>query len=681
MGALDTGPYGGIPCMKQVELIVQRQGEASRRFRLEPGELSIGRAEDNALVLPDVEVSRRHAKIIVADETVVIEDLGSGNGTYFQGTSIDRMIVDDGAEVVIAPYTLQFIIPNEITEQITDPGTDADIEELEAAEGNADAVAARLVTLQGQGLDDFYELPATGATMGRAEQREITLPDPAASRNHAQLLNASGSWWVRDNGSVNGTFVNGRRIRETPLSPGDRLRIGATEFRFEFIEEDDVNATSTMPFVSSMFADETAGYPAPPVPEGPTPAFPQSPPPMQAAAPVADFEMSIDPDAVSAGRRLDTRQSASAEGTWLSRNIRKLTGGILAATLLLVVGRGMFGGDDVPETTTPTAAPTATTSLPAPTTTLATTTGNAGGAQGVQGLLEEGTKLFGQREYLEAMRRFDEVQTLTPGEPTSRKLSFYSCEFLIIDALRSDVVRRSTSASEQQAAYDDAVAQSEDALKGRVRMTALREAQSAVSAALNFFPEDATLLEYETKLKRKIGAIIQAGQDRSAKAFEDEIGAIFSSAEAKANSDRIAAIKEFERVLQADSDRQTEYYVRAQDRIRALKARLDEMVRDAYTQGLSAARSGQHLKARTLFRQVQQTNPFHRASAGKLLDTQKKLDELAAESFDQAKVYEKLNKLELAIKNYQKAIDYSKNSQADLAQKARAKINKLSGLQ
>jgi|GEM_PF-1812766 len=666
--------------MKQVELIVQRQGEASRRFRLEPGELSIGRAEDNTLVLPDVEVSRRHAKIIVADETVVIEDLGSGNGTYFQGTSIDRMIVDDGSEIVIAPYTLQFIIPNEITEQITDPGTDADIEALATAEGNADAVAARLVTLQGQGLDDFYELPPTGATMGRAEQREITLPDPAASRNHAQLLNASGSWWVRDNGSVNGTFVNGRRIRETPLSPGDRVRIGATEFRFEFIEEDDVNATSTMPFVSSMFADETAGYPAPPVPEGPTPSFPQSAPPMQAAAPVADFEMSIDPEAVAAGRRLDTRQSASGEGTWLSRNIRKLTGGILATTLILVVGRGLFGGDDVPATTTPTTS-TAPTSLGATTTTLATTAGNTAGAQGVQGLLEEGTKLFGQREYLEAMRRFDEVQTLTPGEPTSRKLSFYSCEFLIIDTLRGDVVRRSTSASEQQAAYDDAVTQSEDALKGRVRMTALRDAQGAVGAALNFFPDDETLLEYQTKLKRKVGAIIQAGQNRSAKAFEEEIGAIFSSAEAKSNSDRIAAIKDFERVLQADSDRQTEYYVRAQDRIRALKARLDEMVRDAYTQGLSAARSGQHLKARTLFRQVQQTNPFHRASAGKLIDTQKKLDELAAESFDQAKVYEKLNKLELAIKNYQKAIDYSKNSQADLAQKARAKINRLSGLQ
>ena len=668
--------------MKQVELIVQRQGEASRRFRLELGEMSIGRAEDNGLVLPDVEVSRRHAKVIVSDEAVVVEDLGSGNGTYYQGTAVDRLVIDDGAEVVIAPYTLQFSIPTEVTEQNTDPGTESELAELDAHDADKEVVAARLVTLQGQGLDDFYELPPTGATMGRAEQREITIPDPAASRNHAQLLNASGSWWVRDNGSVNGTFVNGRRVRETPLSPGDRVRIGATEFRFEFIETRDDQSTSTLPFVGSMFADETAGYTAPPLPNEPTPVRRQAPP--QAPSPAGDFEMSIDPDAVQAGRRLDTRSSAGGgEGSWLSRNIRKLTGGILVGSLVLVFGKALLGGDDIPETTRADATQPAG-SLPSPASggiPTAAPIGAATSAKGVQGLLEEGTKLFGQREYLEAMRRFDQVQQLTPGEPTSRKLSFYSCEFLIIDALRSDVVRRSTSASEQQAVYDEAVTKATEALSGRARLTSLRAAQTAVNAAVNFYPDDEKLTDFQKKLKRKIGAVIQAGQNRSAQAFAAEIQAIFDSAEAKANTDRITAIKEFERVLREDADRETEYYIRAQDRIRGLKARLDEMVRDAYTQGLSAAKSGQNLEARRLFRQVQQTNPFHRASAGKLVEIQRKLDELAYEAFDQAKVYEKLNKIELAIKNYQKAIDYSKNSQTDLAQKARAKINKLSGLQ
>jgi len=662
--------------MKQVELIVQRQGEASRRFRLELGELSIGRAEDNALVLPDVEVSRRHAKVIVSDESVVVEDLGSGNGTYFQGTAVDRMVVDDGAEVVIAPYTLQFCIPTEVTEQNTDPGTESDMEALNAMEGGQEVVAARLVTLQGQGLDDHYELPATGATMGRAEQREITIPDPAASRNHAQLLNASGSWWIRDNGSVNGTFVNGRRVRETPLSPGDRVRIGATEFRFEFIDTRDDQSTGTLPFVGSMFADETAGYSVPPLPDDATPVRRQSLPP-QAPPAAGDFEIAIDADAVQAGRRLDTRTSGSGEGSWLSRNIRRLTGGILVTALLLVFGKALFGGDDIPDTASRAAAtpPSVNPATPSP------IGAPVPSAKGVQGLLNEGTTLFGQRKYLDAMRKFDEVQTLTPGEPTSRKLSFYSCEFLIIDALRSDVVRRSTSASEQQAVYDEAVTKSTDALAGRARVAKLRDAEAAVVAALNFYPDDEKLTAFQGKLKRKIGAVIQAGQNRSAKAFEEEIQAIFDGAAAKANTDRITAIKEFERVLREDVDRQTEFYVRAQDQIRALKAKLDEMVRDAYTQGLSAAKSGQNLEARRLFRQVQQTNPFHRASAGKLVETQRKLDELAYEAFDQAKVYEKLNKIELAIKNYQRAIDYSKNSRADLAQKARAKINRLSGLQ
>jgi pSer/pThr/pTyr-binding forkhead associated (FHA) protein len=39
---------------------------------------------------------------------------------------------------------------------------------------------------------------------------------------------------VRDEGSSNGTFVNGVRIQEQPLFPGDIIRVGSTELRFEF---------------------------------------------------------------------------------------------------------------------------------------------------------------------------------------------------------------------------------------------------------------------------------------------------------------------------------------------------------------------------------------------------------------------------------------------------------------
>lgn len=59
-------------------------------FSLAPGENFIGRSSDCRVVLGDPSVSRYHARIVVGDDSVVMEDLNSRNGTYIEG----RRIVD-----------------------------------------------------------------------------------------------------------------------------------------------------------------------------------------------------------------------------------------------------------------------------------------------------------------------------------------------------------------------------------------------------------------------------------------------------------------------------------------------------------------------------------------------------------------------------------------------------------
>jgi pSer/pThr/pTyr-binding forkhead associated (FHA) protein len=53
-----------------------------------------------------------------------------------------------------------------------------------------------------------------------------------ASRRHAEILPAEGGFALRDLGSTNGTWVNGERIEERALHPGDRIQIGSTEITF-----------------------------------------------------------------------------------------------------------------------------------------------------------------------------------------------------------------------------------------------------------------------------------------------------------------------------------------------------------------------------------------------------------------------------------------------------------------
>jgi hypothetical protein len=77
-----------------------------------------------------------------------------------------------------------------------------------------------------------YEI-AEGAVMGRGDQAEIRLEDPFASSRHARLTAQGGIIVLEDLGSTNGTYLNEELLSgPQPLHPGDRVRIGDSEFTF-----------------------------------------------------------------------------------------------------------------------------------------------------------------------------------------------------------------------------------------------------------------------------------------------------------------------------------------------------------------------------------------------------------------------------------------------------------------
>jgi hypothetical protein len=68
--------------------------------------------------------------------------------------------------------------------------------------------------------------------VGRSEENTLVLDDEFVSTAHAMVLLREGRWWVRDEGSTNGTMVNGERIDgERPLREGDELQIGRVRLR------------------------------------------------------------------------------------------------------------------------------------------------------------------------------------------------------------------------------------------------------------------------------------------------------------------------------------------------------------------------------------------------------------------------------------------------------------------
>jgi len=82
---------------------------------------------------------------------------------------------------------------------------------------------------------EVFVLEAAAISIGRAANNEIVIDeDEYASTRHARVEPRRDGVYVEDVGSTNGTYVNGVRLtREQRLVPGDLIRIGETDLRFE----------------------------------------------------------------------------------------------------------------------------------------------------------------------------------------------------------------------------------------------------------------------------------------------------------------------------------------------------------------------------------------------------------------------------------------------------------------
>ena len=86
----------------------------------------------------------------------------------------------------------------------------------------------------GEGNGRAFDIDAAAVTVGRGHPNDIPLDDEFASTQHARLEARADGVWLEDVGSTNGTVVNGTRIDgPRKLAPGDVIRIGDTDFRFE----------------------------------------------------------------------------------------------------------------------------------------------------------------------------------------------------------------------------------------------------------------------------------------------------------------------------------------------------------------------------------------------------------------------------------------------------------------
>lgn len=79
-----------------------------------------------------------------------------------------------------------------------------------------------------------FPLNKPEVSIGRNSNNDVVIPDSTVSGGHAKLVNEGGNWYIIDNGSTNGTFVNGTRINKQRISSNDVIKLGAAFLKIQF---------------------------------------------------------------------------------------------------------------------------------------------------------------------------------------------------------------------------------------------------------------------------------------------------------------------------------------------------------------------------------------------------------------------------------------------------------------
>ncbi len=229
-------------------------------FEITKPESMIGRLAPVDILIPGDGVSGRHARIVTEGGELVIEDLGSTNGTYVNGKKIDRPTqLNDGDEVRLGQsVTLKVSIPGAAgTAQKTEmpPSTGMQVESppphlqtpepvRQAAPPPAepgatvvgevnlvDAPPQLIISIAGESPKG-YELKLQRISIGRIEGNDIVIPSKIVSRAHATLeMTADGGYNLHvDPAASNPTFIDGAPVSGvTRLKHGAKIRIGSTD--------------------------------------------------------------------------------------------------------------------------------------------------------------------------------------------------------------------------------------------------------------------------------------------------------------------------------------------------------------------------------------------------------------------------------------------------------------------
>lgn len=262
-------------------------------FWLVDPRLTIGRDKTNNLVINDEGVSVFHAELQQEEGKLFLRDTGSVNGTFLNGEPVSKRIeVKVGDIIRLHLVELQIIDPTKAPPEPPAQAIKRDVPKpapLWQVKAMTGVISGRMFPIEGTNV------------IGRDPHCDIVVGGAHVSRRHAEFSVRSHQLWVKDLGSSNGTFVNGKKFEETALQNGDEVKfdamifkvVGPAEPAVQNDFEEEAERTQFRPVVNIPVAKPAPKHPSPPpanhapkASPAPAPA-PAAPRPAPAPAPAA----------------------------------------------------------------------------------------------------------------------------------------------------------------------------------------------------------------------------------------------------------------------------------------------------------------------------------------------------------------------------------------------------------
>lgn len=228
-------------------------------FALDPARTtSIGRKRGDILI-EDPLISGKHCTIRFADNGWWVADLGSTNGTFVDGKQVRKSQLHPGTQLTIGNCKIVFSLSEDGQHELAGVEQEESArleiswlldEELVEMHGTSDrtrpaedvigqdlrlppGLSAVVEIVAGEDAGKVFRFTRGNVTMGR-KQGEIPLSDVEVSRRHAVIeIFGRDMIFLRDLGSTNGTYHNGRKVSVSRLQSGDTVGCGKTVMKIQ----------------------------------------------------------------------------------------------------------------------------------------------------------------------------------------------------------------------------------------------------------------------------------------------------------------------------------------------------------------------------------------------------------------------------------------------------------------